>query len=209
MIYWQLFITFLKIGTFTLGGGYAMIPLIQREVVDRRHWVEDEEFMDMLALAQSAPGVIAVNTSVFIGWSVLITAAKRAGREARKRECALGIFCSVMGAVLPSFIIILLIATIFTQYKNNPTIEAIFKGIRPAVVALIAAPLVKMAKKAYKSYNEKISGKKGALVLQLIGYCVPIVATLLIWLAHFNPVLIILICICSCCIYSYFTRFSK
>lgn len=209
MIYWQLFTTFLKIGAFTLGGGYAMIPLIQREVVDRRHWIDDEEFMNMLALAQSAPGVIAVNTSVFIGWSVLVTAARRANKPVLWHEKALGILSAVLGAVLPSFVIILLIATIFTQYKDNPVIESIFKGIRPAVVALIAAPLVKMGKKAYKSYNGKIDGQKGKLALQIVGYMIPIAATLLIWLCHFNPVWIILICIAVCCIYSYFTRFSK
>ena len=117
----QLFTTFFKIGAFTLGGGYAMIPLVQREVVDRRGWIAEEEFLDLIALAQSAPGVIAVNTAVFVG-------CKIAGWR--------GVVMSVLGATLPSFLIILLIAMCFTRFREYPQVEAVFKGIRPAVVAL-------------------------------------------------------------------------
>lgn len=162
MLYLQLFLTFLKIGAFTLGGGYAMIVLIQREVVDRRHWIEEEDFMDMIAIAQSAPGVIAVNAAIFIGWKI-------GGWK--------GLVLALLGAVLPSFIIILLIATVFSEFKDNPTIEAIFKGIRPAVVALIAAPLVKMAKASKISWSTAI---------------IPVITALLIWLGGLSPVWIIL-----------------
>ena len=139
-----------------------MLPLIQREVVDRKHWIDEEEFLNMIALAQAAPGLIAVNSAIFIGWRV-------GGWR--------GVCGAVLGAVLPSFFIILMIAMVFRDWKEQPAVEAIFKGIRPAVVALIAAPLFKLAK------NAKISW---------ITALIPITAALLIWLLHVNPVWIIL-----------------
>ncbi len=180
-MFWQLFYTYLKIGTFTLGGGYAMLPLIQREVVDRKHWIDEEEFLNMIALAQAAPGLIAVNSAIFIGWRV-------GGWR--------GVCGAVLGAVLPSFLIILMIAMVFRDWKEQPAVEAIFKGIRPAVVALIAAPLFKLAK------NAKISW---------ITALIPITAALLIWLLHVNPVWIILatIIITPCSIWLYSHRSSR
>ena len=172
-MFFQLFWTYLKIGTFTLGGGYAMLPLIQREVVDRRQWIDEEEFLNMIALAQAAPGLIAVNSAIFIGWRI-------GGWK--------GVAGAVLGAVLPSFLIILLIAMIFQEWKEQPAVEAAFKGIRPAVVALIAAPLVKMAKTAIKSTEYRIqSTDRNALFL-----LVSLAAALLIWLGHVNPVWVIL-----------------
>lgn len=159
----SLFLTYLKIGTFTLGGGYAMLPLIKREIVDNKQWIDEEEFMNMIALAQAAPGLIAVNSAIFIGW--------RCGGWR-------GVVGAVLGAVLPSFIIILSIAMIFSEWKDYPAVEAVFKGIRPAVVALIAAPLVEMAKR--ESANKKVF-----LLISLV-------SALLIWLVHVNPVWIIL-----------------
>lgn len=161
-MFFQLFWTYLKIGTFTLGGGYAMLPLIQREVVDRKGWIDEEEFLNMIALAQAAPGLIAVNSAIFIGWRV-------GGWK--------GVCGAVLGAVLPSFCIILAIAMVFSEWKELPAVEAAFKGIRPAVVALIAAPLVKMAKTAKISWLTAL---------------IPIVAALLIWLGHINPIWIII-----------------
>ncbi|MBR6167353.1 MAG: chromate transporter [Paludibacteraceae bacterium] len=157
----QLFWTYLKIGTFTLGGGYAMLPLIQREVVDRQGWIDEQEFLNMIALAQAAPGLIAVNSAIFIGWRV-------GGWK--------GVCGAVLGAVLPSFVIILLIAMVFADWKELPAVEAAFKGIRPAVVALIAAPLFKLAKSAKISWLTAL---------------IPIVAALLIWLLGVNPVWVI------------------
>ena len=153
----QLFWTYLKIGTFTLGGGYAMLPLIQREVVDRKRWLDEEEFLNMIALAQAAPGLIAVNSAIFIGWRI-------GGWR--------GVCGAVLGAVLPSFLIILAIAMVFSDWKEQPAVEAVFKGIRPAVVALIAAPLFKMAKSAKIGWTTAL---------------IPIAAALLIWLLHINP----------------------
>jgi len=161
-LFFQLFWTYLKIGTFTLGGGYAMLPLIQREVVDRKGWIDEEEFLNMIALAQAAPGLIAVNSAIFIGWRI-------GGWK--------GVCGAVLGAVLPSFLIILAIAMVFQEWKELPAVEAAFKGIRPAVVALIAAPLFKMAKAAKISWLTAL---------------IPIAAALLIWLGHVNPVWVIL-----------------
>ena len=127
-IYIQSFKTFLKIGAFTLGGGYAMIPIIEAEVVDKYKWIEKEEFLDLIAIAQSCPGVFAINVSIFIGYKL---------RKLR------GALCTCLGTALPSFLIILLIAMFFKRFEDNTTVEAIFRGIRPAVVALIAAPLLK------------------------------------------------------------------
>ena len=180
-MFFNLFWTYLKIGTFTLGGGYAMLPLIQREVVDRKGWIDEEEFLNMIALAQAAPGLIAVNSAIFIGWRV-------GGWR--------GVCGAVLGAVLPSFLIILAIAMVFQEWKEYPAVEAAFKGIRPAVVALIAAPLFKMAKSAKISWLTAL---------------IPIAAALLIWLGHVNPVWVILativITLCSIWLYSY--RSSK
>ena len=153
-----------------------MLPLIQREVVDRKSWIDEEEFLNMIALAQAAPGLIAVNSAIFIGWRV-------GGWR--------GVCGAVLGAVLPSFLIILAIATVFTEWKELPAVEAAFKGIRPAVVALIAAPLFKMAKSAIKSTDRSTDGVQntGRNALFLL---VSLAAALLIWLGHVNPVWVIL-----------------
>ena len=174
----QLFYTYLKIGTFTLGGGYAMLPLIQREVVERQGWIDEEEFLNMIALAQAAPGLIAVNSAIFIGWRI-------GGWR--------GVCGAVLGAVLPSFVIILAIAMIFQDWKELPAVEAAFKGIRPAVVALIAAPLFKMAKTALKTTSQKpFATNHSPLALSFSPLAISLAAALLIWLAHVNPVWVIL-----------------
>ncbi|MCM0651044.1 chromate transporter [Clostridium swellfunianum] len=128
-----MFYSFFKIGAFTIGGGYAMIPLIEKEVVDKKQWVSREDFLDMLALAQSAPGPIAINTAVFVGY-------KMAGIP--------GMIFTVLGSVLPSFLIILIVAAFFAGIKDNQGVERAFKGIRPAVVALIAAPVIRLGQSA-------------------------------------------------------------
>ena len=132
-IYLEIFTCFAKIGAFTIGGGYAMIPIIQKEVVDKRGWISEEDFMDVLAISQSAPGILAVNISIFLG---------------HKLKGTKGSIVATLGSTLPSFTIILLIAMFFAGYQDNPTVMAIFKGIRPVVVSLIAVPMINMAKKA-------------------------------------------------------------
>ena len=160
--YWELFLVFFKIGAFTFGGGYAMVPLIRNEVVKKKNWLDDEEFMDMLAIAQSMPGPMALNTALFVG-------NKKLGFK--------GSLFSGLGVILPSFVVILLIAMIFVQFKDNPVVERIFKGIRPAVVALIAAPLLMLGKSA------KITWKNG---------WIPVSVALLVWLLGVSPIYIVL-----------------
>ena len=129
----RIFVSFFKIGLFTVGGGYAMLPLIRAEVVVKKRWMTDKDFVDMLGLAQSVPGPVALNTAVFVG--------KTAGGFR-------GVNAAVSGIVLPSFLIILMIAVAFSDFKGSSGVEAVFKGIRPAVVALIAAPLWSLGKTA-------------------------------------------------------------
>ena len=133
---WEIFKVFAKIGSFTRGGGYAMIPLIRDELVGKG-WISEEEIPDIVALAQSAPGVLAVNMSIF------------AGHRLRGFK---GSVAATLGAVIPSFLIILLIATVFTGYQDNPVVIRIFKGIRPVVVSLITVPMVRMAMKGNKTW---------------------------------------------------------
>ena len=160
--YWTSFKTFFKIGAFTLGGGYAMIPIIQSEVVDKHKWIDKEEFLDLIAIAQSCPGVFAINISTFIGYKM------------RKEK---GAICSALGTALPSFMIILLIAMCFHRFMDIPWIAAMFNGIRPAVVALIAVPTFNLAKSAN---------------ITLANCWIPILSALLIWAMHVNPIFVII-----------------
>jgi len=129
MFYWQIFWSFFKIGAFTLGGGYTMIPLIEQEIVRRRRWISGDEFSETLTLAQSAPGAIAINTAVFVGY---------------KMRGFKGVLMSVLGVVLPSFTLILLVALFFPSIRDNEIIMRVFKGLRPAVVALIAVSFMRL-----------------------------------------------------------------
>ena len=132
---WQIFWVFAKIGAFTIGGGYAMIPIIQAEMA-RRKWIGDDDLPDIVALSQSAPGVMAVNISIFAG---------------HKLRGFKGSVAATLGSILPSFLIILGIAMFFTAFKDNPWVERAFKGIRPVVISLIAVPMVNMARKSCKN----------------------------------------------------------
>ncbi len=128
----SLFITFFKIGAFTFGGGYAMIPIMEREIVENKKLIGDEEFTDMLALAQASPGPVAVNTSIFIGYKI---------------KGLIGALSCLLGTVLPSFLIILIIAIFFNDFKNLSIVDQIFSGIRPAVAALILSSVIGMLRK--------------------------------------------------------------
>ncbi len=125
----EIFGVFAKVGAFTIGGGYAMIPIIQREL-SSRGWIGEDELPDIIALAQSAPGVLAVNMSIFAGYRL---------------RGVKGSIAATLGAVLPSFVAILLIAIVFSSFKDSPVVIRIFKGIRPVVASLIAVPMIKMA----------------------------------------------------------------
>lgn len=131
----QLFLTFLKIGAFTFGGGYAMIPLIQREVVEKNKWLTDDDILDIIAIAESTPGPIAINAATFVGYKV-------AG--------FFGAFFCTLGVVLPSFIIILLISFVLDQFKAITAVQYAFNGIRAGVLALILKALINMYKKCPK-----------------------------------------------------------
>lgn len=133
---WQILGVFAKIGTFTIGGGYAMIPIIEDEL-QKRGWVKPEEIDDVIVLAQSAPGLLAVNMAIFSGYKI---------------RGIKGSLAATLGAVLPSFVIILAIAMVFTSFKENTIIQRIFQGIRPVAVALILVPAVNMAKKGNKTW---------------------------------------------------------
>lgn len=156
-----------------------MLPMIEREVVQRRGWIDSEEFLNMIALAQAAPGLIAVNSAIFIGWRI-------GGWR--------GVIATVLGAVLPSFCIILAIAILFQDYKDQPAVEAIFKGVRPAVVALIAAPLISMASSAKITWATAI---------------IPIAGALLIWLGGLSPVWIILVTVLATLLYTWLKERRK
>jgi len=162
-LYWESFRTFFKIGMFTLGGGYAMIPLIEEEVVNRHQWVSKDEMLDLIAIAQSCPGVFAINISIFIGYKL------------RKTQ---GAIATALGTALPSFLIILAIAIFFHQFEDNKVIAAMFKGIRPAVVALIAVPTFNLGRRAQ---------------LNWLTIWIPIVSALLIWLMGVSPIWIIIL----------------
>lgn len=159
----ELFTTFFKIGMFTLGGGYAMIPIIESEVVQKRKWIDGKLFTDLIAVAQTCPGVFAANISIFIGYKL------------RKTK---GAIITCLGACLPSFLIILLIAMFFHQFMDIPWIAAMFRGIRPAVVALIAVPTFNMARRTG---------------INLRNAWIPVVSALLIWLCGVNPIWIIIV----------------
>lgn len=131
----EIFVTFFKIGAFTFGGGYAMIPLIEREVVHNKNWVSTTEIVDFFAICESIPGAIAINTSTLIGYKV-------AGKKGALVACA--------GVVFPSLFTIIIIATFFTKIKDNPIVEAAFSGIRAAIAALIVLAAIKIGKTSIK-----------------------------------------------------------
>ncbi|MDE6297653.1 MAG: chromate transporter [Muribaculaceae bacterium] len=133
--YWRIFATFFKIGAFTFGGGWAMISIIEREIVDKYNWIERDDFLDLLAIAQSMPGILAVNIATSVG---------------DKLRGPRGSIVASLGTILPSFLIILAIAIFLTPdiIKNNRVVSSIFMGIRPCVVALIIAPVITSAKAA-------------------------------------------------------------
>ena len=160
--YCELFYSFLKIGTFTVGGGYAMIPLMEEELVDKRQWMSREEFLDQLALSQSMPGVLAVNMATGLGYRL---------------RGMWGAVSAIAGNIVMPIVFILVLALLFREFRDNVYVERFFMGVRPAVVALIAAPVCRLGQSA------KIGWKD----------CwIPIVAALLIWLFDVSPILIIL-----------------
>lgn len=158
----EIFILFFKIGAFTIGGGYAMLSLIEDEIVNKKKWLNHEEFLDGMAIAQSTPGVLAVNIS-------LITGYKIAG--------FLGMFAGMLGAILPSFFIVLFLSQILLTYGNHPIVVAIFSGIKPAITALILISVYRIGKSAnINRYN----------------FILPVIVAVLIRYLGISPILIII-----------------
>ncbi|WP_461613953.1 chromate transporter [Clostridium sp. Marseille-QA1073] len=159
----QMFITFFKIGSFTFGGGYAMIPLIEKEVVDKHNWLTKEEFLDIIVISQTFPGALAINSCTFIGYKI--------GNFP-------GAILGLLGVTLPSFFIILLIAMFFAKFRNLYTVELIFKGINAAVPLLILVAIISLSKSLNKNY---------------INIVIIVITILAITIFNVNPVIIILL----------------
>ena len=172
----QLFIIFFKIGITTIGGGYAMIPMMEHEIVKHTGWLTQEEFLDILAVAQATPGIFAVDMAGHIG---------------HKLGGLRGAIIASVANVLPSFVIILILATVFQQFKELPLVQYAFRAIRPVVVALIAAPVFSMARSAS---------------LSRYTIWIPLVAAILIYFFDVSPVYIILIAGIAGWIYGYLQR---
>ncbi|MCQ2958778.1 MAG: chromate transporter [Bacteroidales bacterium] len=163
----ELFRIFFQIGAFTLGGGYAMLAMVEMQIVTKKKYIEKDEFWDLISLVQTLPGVFAINTALYVG---------------HKLRGTKGAIIAALGASLPSFIAILLIALFFKNFKENVFVEKIFKGIRPCVIAMIFVPAVRLIKNFGK--NWKI-------------LWIPFVAAFIIWWFKISPILIIAVA-CAC-----------
>ncbi len=171
MLFRQLFVSFWKIGTFTIGGGYVMIPIMEQEIVDRRKWLSRDDFLDCLSISQAMPGVFAVNMATCIG---------------RRLGGVKGVVCAIAGNVMMPIVLILILAVAFRHFRDNEVVEHIFMGLRPAVVALIAAPVFRLAQSAKVSWRN----------------CwIPISSALIVWLIGVSPVWIILAAIAGGVLY--------
>lgn len=140
---WELYRTFFKLGSTTFGGGYAMVPMIQREIVEKKGWIDEKEFLDSIAVTNSLPGPLATNCAVYTGYRV---------------RGYLGSFITVLGVITPSFVIILLLAMLLTSFNKNVIVLKAFSGLRPAVAGLIGYSLIKMAKtNGFTAFNIAMS----------------------------------------------------
>lgn len=175
----QLFLTFLKIGAFTFGGGYAMIPIIQKEVVDKKKWLTEEDILDVVAIAESTPGPIAINAATFVGYKV-------AG--------FFGALCSTLGVVLPSFLIILLVSVFYKKFSQAQVVKNAFWGIRIAVLALILNALLALHKQSPK---------------KLFTYVIAFLAFVAVVFFKLNIILIIVLAAIAGLVYEYAGKEEK
>ena len=174
MIYLQLFYTFFKIGLFGFGGGYAMLSMIQGEVVTRYDWVSTQEFTDIVAISQSTPGPIGINAATYVGFTAT--------------GSIWGSVIATFAVVLPSFILMLTISKFFLKYQTHPAVEAVFSGLRPAVVGLLAsAALVLMNVENFGSPTDDTY----TFVISIIIFLVAFIGTKKY---HANPILMIIAC---------------
>ena len=174
MIYLQLFYTFFKIGLFGFGGGYAMLSMIQGEVVTRYNWVSTQEFTDIVAISQSTPGPIGINAATYVGFTAT--------------GSIWGSVIATFAVVLPSFILMLTISKFFLKYQKHPAVEAVFSGLRPAVVGLLAsAALVLMNVENFGSPTDDTY----TFIISIIIFLVAFIGTKKY---HANPILMIIAC---------------
>lgn len=139
MIFFELFKTFFIIGMFTIGGGYAMLSLIQNQVVTIHGWIDDVTFTDIVAVSQMTPGPIGINSATYVGYEVL------ANSGASELMCILGSFTATFAVVLPSFIIVLAICRVYDKWKDHPIFQGILSGLKPAVIGLIGTAVLSVA----------------------------------------------------------------
>ena len=179
MIFLQLFYTFFKIGLFGFGGGYAMISMIQGEVITRHQWLTSTEFTDIIAISQMTPGPIGINSATYVGYSAVINAGYS------HTVGILGSIIATFSVVLPSFILMILISRFFLKYQKHPIIASVFSGLRPGVVGLLAAAaLVLMNKENF-----------GTETTQIIFSCILFAGTFIASYRYkVNPILLIIIC---------------
>ena len=179
MIFLQLFYTFFKIGLFGFGGGYAMISMIQGEVVTRHEWLSSTEFTDIIAISQMTPGPIGINSATYVGYSAVVNAGYSHAIG------VLGSTVATVSVVLPSFILMVLISKFFLKYQKHPIIASVFKGLRPGVVGLLAAAaLVLMNGENFGTYNWQI-------LTSILLFGVTFSAS---YRYKINPILLIVIC---------------
>lgn len=179
MIFLQLFYTFFKIGVFGFGGGYAMISMIQGEVVTRHEWLSSNEFTDIIAISQMTPGPIGINSATYVGYSAVVNAGYS------HAVGILGSTIATVSVVLPSFILMVLISKFFLKYQKHPIIASVFEGLRPGVVGLLAAAtLVLMNRENFGTYNWQI-------LTSIILFAGTFIAS---YRYKVNPILLIVIC---------------
>ncbi|WP_181215119.1 chromate transporter [Phocaeicola faecicola] len=179
MIFLQLFYTFFKIGLFGFGGGYAMLSMIQGEVVTRHNWLSSSEFTDIIAISQMTPGPIGINSATYVGYQAVIEAGYS------HAVGVLGSIIATVSVVLPSFILMVLISRFFLKYQKHPAVVSIFNGLRPGVVGLLAAAaLVLMNQENFGTGNEQ-------MIISILIFLGVFIAS---WRFKVNPILLIILC---------------
>lgn len=182
MIFLYLFYTFCKIGLFGFGGGYAMLSLIQGEVVTRYDWISASEFTDIVAISQMTPGPIGINSATYVGYTAVLNAGYSEG------WAIFGSCIATFAVVFPSFVLMVAISKFFLKYQKHPVVGSIFKGLRPAVVGLLAAAaLVLMNAENFGSYNVDMY----QFIISIIIFVVAFVGTRKY---KVNPILMIILC---------------
>lgn len=159
----RLFLTFVKIGAFNFGGGYAILPLIEKEIVHNNRWMLQEDFIDIVALSQMTPGPISINSATFVGYRI---------------SGLLGALAGTVGVILPAYFLVIFAAQFISRYRDSQVMKGIFYGLRPAVVGLIGAATITVGRAVFKD---------------MLSVVLALVAGVMVFKTKINPVLIILI----------------